>query len=422
MGESMKVLKVSEFFENKFSPFVLGAFFSRYIFTDDKKYIYTYGWFRKSQVVDTDIVYEDYFDIYLKKLNKESKNSPYWIFYENIPDEINVSRSLKRYKTHFFILENDLKLTEDSFYNKLYSKIVTQKWVYVPGLNDEKKSFVRGFMELRGSIDTKADFFAQDYYYNSDFEIRKARVLIDLMGIPYNIININFRELQDQFISGERRRNTQFRPRLSWYLSNVGIINDYKADIYAKSRNKKPTLIDENVLYFDESLSLNRLRTSFENRLSYYVSNIFGRELTQADINRMRNDLGFSDGNNTPGRNWALVDLIRNCTPDECVCCKDKYDIADRSYINRSTGRYYFEIHHVISLGNNMDLDDENNMVKLCPACHRALKRGSGTEQEQKELIKEIFKNAPNTLDFAKHFFDTDDYNRIVELTYLSLN
>ena len=104
------------------------------------------------------------------------------------------------------------------------------------------------------------------------------------------------------------------------------------------------------------------------------------------------------------------------------MCCKDKYDIADRSYINRTTGIYYFEIHHVISLGNNMKLDDENNMVKLCPTCHRTLKRGSGTEQEQKELIKAIFKNAPNTYEFAKHFFNTDDYDEVVKLTYLSLN
>lgn len=205
-------------------------------------------------------------------------------------------------------------------------------------------------------------------------------------------------------------------------MNNVGIMNDYKAEIYAKSRNIKPSSIKENVIYFTDNSTAIRQKNSFENRLSYYVSNIFDRELTEYDINRMRNDLGFSDGNQTPGRSWALVDLIRNCTPDECVCCKDKYDIADRSYINRKTGRYYFEIHHVISLGKNMELDDENNMVKLCPTCHRILKRGSGTEEQQKELIREIFKNAPNTYEFAKHFFDTEDYNKVVELTYLNLN
>ena len=61
-------------------------------------------------------------------------------------------------------------------------------------------------------------------------------------------------------------------------------------------------------------------------------------------------------------------------------------------------------------------------MVKLCPTCHRNLKRGSGTEADQKELIRDIFKNAPQTFDFAKHFFDTDDFETIVDLTYKSLN
>ena len=121
-------------------------------------------------------------------------------------------------------------------------------------------------------------------------------------------------------------------------------------------------------------------------------------------------------------RNAALVETIRYLTPDECACCKNRYRIEDRSYINRKTGRYYFEIHHVISLGNNKELDDENNMVKLCPACHRALKRGSGTEVEQKELIKEIFSNVPQTLVFAKHFFDTEDLDAVVDMTYKKLN
>ena len=421
LGDDIVMLKVSEFFEGKNTPFVLGAFFSRYIFSDDKKYIYTYGWFRKTQVVETNISYENYFSCYLEKINNESKPYSYWTFYNDLPDKVHISSGLKKSTAHFYVLENDLNLFEDGFYNKLYAKVVTQPWVYDSNMNDSKKSFIRGFMELRGSIDTKANFFTQDYFYNSDFEIKKARVLIDLMGIPYNVINLNFRELQKQFVSGERKRNTQFRPDLLWYMSNIGILNDYKAEIFSKSRNKKPIAIKENAIYFDDVSINRRINNSFENRLSYYVSNVFDRVLTQYDIDRMRNDLGFSYSTNS-GRNSVLADLIRNCMPDECVCCKDKYDIADRSYINRITGRYYFEIHHVISLGNNMKLDDENNMVKLCPTCHRTLKRGSGTEQEQKELIKAIFKNAPNTYEFAKHFFNTDDYDEVVKLTYLSLN
>lgn len=61
-------------------------------------------------------------------------------------------------------------------------------------------------------------------------------------------------------------------------------------------------------------------------------------------------------------------------------------------------------------------------MVKLCPACHRALKRGSGKPEEQKQMIRDIFKNAPQTLEFAKNFYDEKDFEKIVDLTFNSLN
>ena len=52
---------IFDFFNENISPMILGSFFSRYIFTNDKRYIYTYGWFRKSKVVETNIIYEKYF-------------------------------------------------------------------------------------------------------------------------------------------------------------------------------------------------------------------------------------------------------------------------------------------------------------------------------------------------------------------------
>jgi len=419
---SMNFLNVSNFFDNDQSPFVLGAFFSRYIFSEDKKYIYTYGWYKKSNVVETKISYEDSFDTYLQKINDESKPNSNWIFLDDVADDVLISPGLKRFKTHFYILKNDINLSEDSFFNKLYTKIVTQNWIYNPELNDNKKSFIRGFMELRGSIDTTANYLAQDYYYNSEFEIRKARVLIDLMGIPYNVINLNFRQLQSQFINGENRRNTQFRPNLWWYVSNVGIINPYKAEIFAKSRNASPKDIEGNAIYFYDNGPVTRRTNTFENRLSFYITNVFGRKLSEGEISSLRSDLGFDDSSSSSPRNMSLADLVRNITPDECAGCKNEYDIADRSYISNRTGRYYFEIHHVISIGSNHELDDENNMVKLCPTCHRLLKRGSGTRDEQIKLIKKIFENEPKTLEFAKHFFDTDDYDVIVQKTFESLN
>ena len=199
------------------------------------------------------------------------------------------------------------------------------------------------------------------------------------------------------------------------------MINGYKAEVFALSRHLSLPDPEGNVYFFYNDDIRRRANNILDERLNFYSTNVFGKDITEEDIKKMRNELNFEHTTGTI-RSRALVEAIKYLTPDECVCCKNKYNIEDRSYINRNTGRYYFEIHHVISIGSNKELDDENNMVKLCPTCHRTLKRGSGTPEEQKELIREIFHNAPQTLDFAEHFFNTKDFETIVDLTYKNLN
>ena len=417
----MKILKVNEFFSNEIPPIILGGFFSRRVFTEYNKYIFIYTSYKKSQKIDTNkIAFETYDRKYIEALNSESNQYPYWYTKDQVRDALGVS--LKVSGQAFFLLENDLNINNDSFYNKLYAKLVSNcEWIYDEQLNEDKKSFIRGYMELRGSIDTTANYIAQDYFYDSVFEMKKARMLVDYLSIPYNVVNINFRELQHDYYAGIRTRNTQLRLNIWWYMQNIGMINGYKAEVFALSRHLDFPEPEGNVYFFYNDDIRRRSNNILDERLNFYSTNVFGKDISDEDIKKMRNELNFEHTAGTI-RSRALVEAIKYLTPDECVCCKSKYKIEDRSYINRTTGRYYFEIHHVISIGTNKELDDENNMVKLCPTCHRALKRGSGTPAEQKELIREIFKNAPQTLDFAEHFFNTKDFEEIVNLTFMNLN
>ncbi len=417
----MEVLKVSNFFEKDMPPILLGGFFSRRVFTENNKYIFIYTSYKKSQKIDTkEIAFESYDRDYIEALNHETGQYPYWYTKDKIIDELGVQLSVSGQA--FFLLENDLNINNDSFYNKLYAKLVSScEWIYDEQLNEDKKSFIRGYMELRGSIDTTANYIAQDYFYDSVFEIKKARMLVDYLSIPYNVVNINFRELQHDYYAGIRTRNTQLRLNIWWYMENIGMINGYKAEVFALSRHLSLPDPEKNVYFFYNDDIRRRANNLLDERLNFYSTNVFGKDITEEDIKKMRNELNFEHTTGTI-RSRALVEAIKYLTPDECVCCKNKYNIEDRSYINRNTGRYYFEIHHVISIGSNKELDDENNMVKLCPTCHRTLKRGSGTSEEQKELIREIFHNAPQTLDFAEHFFNTKDFETIVDLTYKNLN
>jgi len=419
----MEIIKLSTFLENEVSPFLLGAFFSRRVFTKDDKYIFAYTSYKKSRVIATNLIdFDSYENEYINVLNYRSGNYPFWNTKKYFKKQYNISFGKVKGQL-YFVLENDLNITKESLYNKLYSKLLsTCDWVFDNDLNESKKDFVRGFMELRGSIDTSANYIPHDYYADSNLEIRKARMLVDYMNIPHYITNINFRALQHDYYAGIRKRNTQFRLNIWWYMENIGIMNAYKAEVFAKSRKvDMPEPID-GVYYFKNDEIKNRTNINLlDDRLNFYFTNLLDKEPTQRDIEKMRAELGFDDEPKSI-RSSSLVEAIRYSEKDECVCCKDRYDIADRTHVNPKTERYYFEVHHVVSIGDNKELDDENNMVKLCPGCHRALKRGSCSKEEQKSMIRDIFTNAPKTLEFAKCFFDNTDYEEVVELTQKSLN
>lgn len=76
---------------------------------------------------------------------------------------------------------------------------------------------------------------------------------------------------------------------------------------------------------------------------------------------------------------------------------------------------------YMISLGKNKELDVLENLAKLCPACHRALKKGSSTEGFQKHLIENILNHNKDNLEFAQLRFETDDFPTLIDRIYESL-
>lgn len=108
--------------------------------------------------------------------------------------------------------------------------------------------------------------------------------------------------------------------------------------------------------------------------------------------------------------------------------CRDDYDIKERSFlslplyqITQRSDSYYTEIHHVISLGKDKELDVLANLAKLCPTCHRALKKGASTEGFQKRLIGKILNRNKDNLEFAQLRFETDDLSTLIDKVYESL-
>ncbi len=127
-------------------------------------------------------------------------------------------------------------------------------------------------------------------------------------------------------------------------------------------------------------------------------------------------------------RDSAIINFYRLSTPNVCSACCSDYDIKERSFISlalyqitQDPDSYYTEIHHVISLGKNKELDVLANLAKLCPACHRALKKAPSKERFQKRLIRNILNRNKDNLEFVQLRFETDDFLTLINRIYESL-
>lgn len=235
------------------------------------------------------------------------------------------------------------------------------------------------------------------------------------------MLNLNFRNLQKQYYEGTNKRNTQFRINSKWYMKHIGMLDDFKVEKFANCHSSIDKINKEDIIsYFNIEEPRYNLRKGVDDRFNFYIHNILHRALTEQEINTLRQNLGYNT-KSLQIRDSSLPELVRLLEPDECVCCKNIYNINDRTFIHKKTNRPYFEIHHVISLGNNKELDDENNLVKLCPICHTCLKRGTGLESDQKRLIALILENSNKALKFSQNIFDSTDKNLLIEKIYSNL-
>ncbi|MGN0807859.1 MAG: HNH endonuclease [Candidatus Coproplasma sp.] len=403
----MKRLTVSEFLAKKeIKPFLYGAFLSRIMtFTTISKetYFYAYTSFRASKAIyKDDFNFYDYEDEFIAALNHCSG------FYNWERHSVK-ERSME---LRFYLL-NDLDITATQFYALLYKKMLTCDWLTEGELNESKKSFIRGFMELRGSVDTTAKLIAQDYFYNNNIELKKAQILTNMMDLPISYANFNARNLQPQFVSGENQRNAQFRINLMFYANQIGFINKYKAAVFDNSYHHYGKYEEDGVTYFSVDLPRqNNYDVKFIKYLNFFTNYIYEKKLTEATITELRKKLGFNSDSSCEGtnRNRTIIELFNEISEDKCAVCG-----TTQTFLNKRTGRQHFEIHHVISFKNGAELDNIANLVKLCPTCHDMLKKNATTKDKQIKAILKILADHPEVLEFAKSYLQLDDINEIAE-------
>ncbi|GAA8532307.1 hypothetical protein KYTH43_10900 [Helicobacter pylori] len=402
-------------FLNAIDPFNLGVLLSRFQIKNDR--IYGVCSYKSSKFVP------DYEKSKVQVLNALNTLSTHPIWQSN-------QESVTKIKgTFVFILENDLHLDENSFYKKLLNSLIDNDFFNRSNLMNlmtpNQKRFLSGFFESRGSIDTQRNFLTLDYFFHSPLEFNKFHYLIDFFNIPSEALNFNFRELQPEHVQGINQRNAQFRIYLDWYLYHIGLFNPYKARI--AEHVFKTTLVRDGIYYkLNYPPTTKYHGNSFTERAHFYLKSVYQQDLDDKSIEKLREQLGWIQRSEEFRRDSKIINFYRISTPNVCSACD--YDIKERSFISlplykitQDPNSYYTEIHHVISLGKNQELDVLANLAKLCPACHRALKKGASEEGFQKRLIRNILNHNKDNLEFAQLRFETDDFSMLVNRIHESL-
>ncbi len=402
----MKRLNLSELLAKKeIKPFLYGAFLNRIMSGNisGSPCFYAYTYFRTSKAV-----YKDDFD-FLSYANEFIACLNHFSGFHNW-EKHNVKETVMELR--FYVI-NDLGISSSQLYSLLYKKLMGCDWLMQEGLNDEKKAFMRGFMELRGSVDTTRKYLAQDYFFENSIEFKKCQILTNTMDLPLAYANYNLRNLQPQFVSGESKRNPQFRINLMYYANQIGFINKYKASIFNNSYYSRGKKEINNIIFFDLELpNIDDDSVNFVKMLNFFTNHIYEKKITPAAVVELRKKLGFNNQSsaNKTSRNKTIIELFNEISEDKCAVCGTR-----ETFLNKRTGRQHFEIHHVISYKNGSELDNIANLVKLCPTCHDMLKKNATAKENQIKGILKILCEHAEVLEFAKSYLQIDDINEITE-------
>lgn len=306
------------------------------------------------------------------------------------------------------IVENDKNLRLDDFLDLVYEKIIVDL-KKIPNNYPLDIEMAIAIFIFRGSADFNHGFYSVDLKnLNQNYTDNLFKLLLSSDEL-LSRLNLNFRELQPQFVSGSNIRNTQIRINLKWFydnaISKINSINKYKADVLVNNLAKLGEI---------------RKYPSFEKRLVFYRQSVIGRELTEKEIDVLRQELDFSlkieqeSVSVFSRRNQKIVSYARETFPDICVGCNNKYKIADRSFIMPRNDRYYFEINHVIAYSSDSNsVDVLDNLVKLCPTCHRALTPGRAYDVLQKSIIKNMINSRKEVKKFITSMMQNNSLSDI---------
>jgi predicted HNH restriction endonuclease len=351
--------------------------------------------------------------IFFKTTKRIGKYDDFDVYSEQIK-----SNYIDRYENHFEctvekVNSDPQTFILNSFYNYSDLKIKNEKefleLLDLLHYNDHDKinnALINSIL-VRGSKDPTTGYISIDWKKKKN---NKEQIII-LMGLlnkfsNIHMYNLNYRELQEN----SKSKNTQLRIIAKYAVETLG---DEFFDI-----EKKKSII--RYYNFEKNIKSQNFWKKYEEYLSLIT--VEKDDLHDEFINEFRKKYGMNINEEIVSRSFKLKELAAKTLPDICYGCENKYNLDMRTFKFRNSNKYYLEIHHVIPWSLNKEKNDDlSNLVKLCPACHRALTKNRADEILQREIIENIIIHSNSIGNFIENNYPNNN-EELVDFVYDSLN
>lgn len=278
--------------------------------------------------------------------------------------------------------------------------------VYVYGLIEKwlidieekyKKIFLAGALDARGSLDFTMKYISMDMMGTPLLVKRKLSKYNDIVGA---IFNYNPRLTQERAYT----KNDQFRLPLFYYIGNFGLFTPFKIDYYKSEIKNLKEKKKADFLFIDGQYEKLEMPENYISERNLKINSLAVRlqkeDLSQEEKREIieewkRENLSVDTDDEII---YSSQNMKETAKRSENYRCEHKR--LHKTFIAKSNGKNYVEGHHLIPFSErknfDISIDIVENIVCLCPNCHRKIHLAA--DKERKKFIKQMFKKKSGSM------------------------
>lgn len=373
------------------NAFILGMIYGWPLISKDNKKIYAYSSYKKGKRMlnhfdNLDMNY--FYDLHREKLSEYFNISPE-IIVENGTYKEEIDNKLRIGPGISIVINFDLDINNVDPEVFILSQIEKS---LIDANSDAKHYFILGLMDARGSLDFTGKYIAIDITQQDkpDISKRKINKYYDLIGATFNY---NPRILQEK----SNKKNDQFRIDLKYFIGHYGLFTPFKIEYYKQEINNFEEKEDILGIFLDNqfaSLEINDNVFKSKNlEINNFAIKINSKEISEEERKkliekyRIDNDLLDSDDEII----YSSINIKNQAKSDANFICE--FDQNHKTFTAKADNNEYVEAHHLIPFSKrkdfNLSIDVLENIVCLCPNCHRRIHLAVKEDREQ--MLKELY-------------------------------